>query len=280
MKFSNKLLVLSILLLFIFGISSTGVAFDNLDVDKSLETSDYIGNVPYEEGVNAEIIQLGNNDEAEIIQEGFNYAHVGQGIDESLGGVLGFSQYNEADIIQDGYLNEGEVNQRGENNKSLVWQIEGSQFNYAGIGQHGDNMFADLFQVGDHNFARSSQFGGEGSWAYVIQFGDYNYNRTIQKGYNHDVEVHQGDYFGDETSDYNYSFVDQSGESQDAYVWQLGAENATNIEQDGSFNYAKTYQDGELNEALIDQNADGMSALITQIGDNNTGSITQTGGGM
>ena len=262
MKFLSRLLILAFAVVLVFGISSNVSAFPDFDAGWYVDTGEYFGHVPYEDDLNAEIVQLGDENVADLEQVGENFAHIGQGIDERLGGEEGFSLNNDAFILQTGYLGEAEINQRGEANEALVWQIGDSTSNYAGIGQNGDYMFADVFQEGDDNFIRSSQFGGEGSDAYILQFGDLNRSRTIQQGNDHDVEIHQG-YYGEfpyddpevrESADFNYTVVEQRGESHYAFVSQFGDQNATLIEQSGSDRSAETHQAGDLNEALVDQN--------------------------
>ncbi len=262
MRFSRRLLFLALAIVLVFGMTSTGAAFPDFDADWYIDTSEYFGDVPYKAGLNAEVVQLGDENVADVEQIGENYIHIGQGIDERLGGVKGLSQDNHAFALQIGEQNEGEINQRGESNEALLWQIGDSTSNYAGIGQDGNYMFADVFQEGDDNFIRSSQFGGEGSESYILQFGNLNRSRTIQEGDNHSVEIHQG-YYGEppyddptvrETADFNYAFVDQRGESHSALVRQFdGEKNATLIEQAGSHRSAETYQGGDLNEALVNQ---------------------------
>jgi len=270
MRLSSKLMVMALALVFVFGMTSTVAAFPE-DVGAYIDTSEYFGNVPYEKGLNAEIVQLGNNDLADIFQSGENFAHIGQGIDQSLGGVTGDSEDNEAFIEQTGLWGEAEVNQRGELNEANISQ-SGDE-NYAGIGQNGDDMVADIAQNAVDSFVRVSQFGGAGSMADITQYGDTNRIRTRQDGYEHSVYVTQ-----EEGSYWNYARVDQTGSYQQADVSQAGEKNSALVEQAGWGNVASVDQQGELNEAIVDQNeASGFSASIMQDGDNNHGTITQTG---
>ena len=270
----RKALILGLALVFVLGMSVGASAWWQ-GQDWHIETGEYFGNVPYElqfsEG--AEIIQRGDDDTAIINQDGLNRAHIGQGIDYQFNPPQTRASSNNMAIIdQDGFLNEGEVNQRGTENSADIEQY--GDFNYAGIGQNGHDMTADIYQNAVDSFVRASQFGGEGSVADITQFGDTNRIRTRQNGDFHDVTVVQ-----EEGSFWNYTNVEQIGYGQTADVYQSGEQNANLVEQAGGGNWAKVSQIGEFNEARVDQDGFGLNALIDQDGNGNYGEINQTGGG-
>ena len=276
MKLSKRILVMALVLTFVFGVVNMVAADDHTNGPWYTDTSNYYGNVPYF-NVNAEILQLGNNDSATINQDGENYAHIGQGIDFQFDPArTNPSSDNTALIDQTGEMNEGEINQRGTDNMAKVFQTGTSQNsgdrNYAGVGQNGDDMHAFIYQDANDSFVRASQYGGEGSEAYVMQKGDLNRIRTTQQGNDHLVAVFQA-----EGSFFNYAKVDQQGDDQSAFVYQGGDKNGALVEQAGSDNWAAVKQHGDHNEARVDQNnATGLSALAVQLGNGNDANITQT----
>ncbi|MEC9490290.1 MAG: hypothetical protein UMU04_05025 [Halanaerobiales bacterium] len=276
MKLRRKFLVMVLVLAFVFGAVNMVAADDHTSGPWYTDTSEYYGNVPYF-NVNAEILQLGNDDSATINQNGENYAHIGQGIDFQFDPArTGASSDNEALINQTGEMNEGEINQRGNDNSATVMQDGYSQNsgdrNYAGVGQNGDDMYAFVYQDANDSFVRSSQYGGEGSSVFVMQKGDLNRIRTTQQGDDHFAAVFQaaGSYF-------NYAKLDQEGNDQTAFIYQGGDKNGALVEQAGSDNWAAVKQHGDHNEARVDQNnATGLSALAVQFGNGNDANITQT----
>ncbi|MFN2341537.1 MAG: hypothetical protein ABR547_09750 [Halanaerobium sp.] len=277
MKLSRKLLVMALVLAFVFGAVNMVVANSHTTGPWYVNTGNYFGNVPYNLGLNAEILQQGNNDFATIDQDGVNFAHIGQGVDYQFAPpATGPSSGNAAMIDQTGWYGEAEVNQRGSDNLADIKQHKGSN-NYAGVGQNGDLMVADIKQMmATDSFVRASQFGGEGSEVSIMQFGDLNRIRTTQQG-----DYHYGRVMQKNNSYFNYASLDQRGSDQTAYIYQKGEENGALVEQAGSDNWAKVDQDGDHNAATVDQNnAFGLSALIDQNGNDNTAAITQTGGGL
>lgn len=277
MKLSRKILVMALVLAFVFGVVNLAAADDHTSGPWYTDTSEYYGNVPYF-NVNAEILQLGNNDSATINQDGENYAHIGQGIDFQFETPRTNppSSDNEALIDQTGEMNEGEINQRGSDNMAKVFQVGTSQNsgdrNYAGVGQNGDDMTAFVYQDANDSFVRASQYGGEGSEAYVMQKGDLNRIRTTQQGNDHLALVVQA-----EESFFNYTKLEQQGDDQTAFIYQGGDKNGALVEQAGSDNWAAVKQHGDRNESVTDQNnATGLSALTVQLGNDNDASITQT----
>lgn len=263
----RKALILGLALVFVMGMTTMVAANNHLDGPWYVDTSVYTG-LGLE--VNAEILQLGDEDLAEIEQHGYNHAFIGQGYEFTLGDY-GDSFQNEAFVKQDGQLNEAVVGQRGELNFADINQVGND--NYAGVGQDGDLMTANINQDANDSFVRASQFGGEGSEVLVDQFGHLNRVRTRQDGDDHFAQVYQA-----EVSDWNYANIEQSGVDQNAFIKQAGMDNGAYINQQGSWNFAKVDQDGNYNEAIIDQDAYDLSGLITQKGNGNTGQITQTGG--
>ena len=264
----RKALILGLALVFVMGMTAMVGANNHLDGPWYVDTSEYTG-LGLE--VNAEILQLGNDDLAEINQQGNHQAFIGQGYEFTLG-AYGDSFQSEAFIDQMGHDNEAVIGQRGEMNFADIDQsgIE----NYAGVGQDGDLMTADINQHAYDSFVRASQFGGEDSEVIVNQFGHLNRVRTRQEGDNHFAEVYQA-----EESDWNYANIEQAGNDQDAFINQAGMHNGAYINQQGAWNRAGVDQDGDYNEATINQDAYGLSGLITQEGNSNVGTINQTGGG-
>ncbi len=272
MKLTKKLFVLGLALVFVLGISGITFAGGHLGGPWYVDTGEYF-DLPWVVDLNAEILQYGENNAAEIDQINHGFAHIGQGIDNHLG-AQSHSVGNIAAIDQDNEVekapNQAEINQQGDYNKALIDQQ--GLGNYAGVGQNGMNMFADLRQDAIDSFIRVSQFGGSGSVAEVVQYGNLNRARASQDGDEHDVNIFQG-----EESYFNYAKVEQSGNDQEATIKQFGAENGAFVDQAGAYNWASVTQDGEMNEAEVYQDGTEFTALIDQEGDSNSALITQSG---
>jgi hypothetical protein len=121
--------------------------------------------------------QLGDENESQILQNGtFNN---GEGWGETYGAsTIQVGNGNQADISQNGYNNCAKIHQEGNFNKASILQEESN--NYASIKQIGNQNNADISQSGSDNFCIIEQYFSNNSMS-VTQYGG-NYAHYVQLG--------------------------------------------------------------------------------------------------
>ena len=193
---------------------------------------------------------------------GANKAEVLQSGDVTLNsGVL-----NEADVFQYGDENKSKIIQEGDKNNAITNQgvsDPSSARNQAFIRQ-GNNGNAEK------NYAAIDQDGSDNQ-AKTIQTYDNNDAYTDQDGTNHKSRIRQ--IANPDGSMGHWALVDQDGDGQESWVKQegAGARNYAYTAQAGNNNYADQYQTtaattGNANRAQI---AQGINGAFTTTGFNN-----------
>lgn len=122
----------------------------------------------------------------------------------------------------------GGISQAGSGNQATIWQYDPDYLSqssglYAGIGQYGDNNYAEISQHDASNTAIIGQSGdwnestitqsGTGNYAYNDQWGDGNASTIVQSNSGNQAFVYQW-------SNDNVSTVTQSGVGGYVFVWQ------------------------------------------------------------
>lgn len=212
---------------------------------------------------------------ASIIQYGTNISTITQ----EMGDL------NEAQVYQNGLVNNAVVLQEGTGNNSGYWLNSGAKTIY----QAGDNNTATLNQLGDFNeemiyqdgyrntaivnetgshgygYTHQKWNGSSDNYTEVQSSGDYNRHFTVQSYSNNSV------IYVTQTGDCNESYVGQYiGNDNYARTTQTSDDNISNLTQNGSNNSATILQEtGVVNKVYLTQNG-GSDADIWQNGDHNT----------
>ncbi|WP_340104130.1 hypothetical protein [Rhodohalobacter sp. 8-1] len=220
------------------------------------------------------ISQEADNDEASIQQSGDNnIATVLQGFHVDANGydtdaeIIQIGNRNEATITQTGrHEVSGFIHQTGDDNIAFIEQDKTDDFNNARV---------QIIQTGgEENFVLQQQEDRRGVFGEVLQDGSENYvhqTQTIGGGgsgqFSHVLSKQLGDF--------NTADVDQNGERGSGETHQHGDDNDAFITQDGDENSGHILQEGMLNMATINQMGNLHNANIHQNGESNTASITQ-----
>jgi hypothetical protein len=223
----------------------------------------------------AKTTQTGNN-HAQVIQDGsLQNATVTQN-GANTGGVyqLENGYKNKATLSQDGYGNEGYINQG---------MTQGYWSDYQAVGANYNN--ANMTQTGNSNFGSIEQYGGSnntnGNTAHLTQNGSgntsYEYQGWAYSGWG---ETWTTSHLQNYNSTIN---VTQINNNNTGNVWQYGGDNDhATISQDGNSNLAQVaqgfiYTDYAYTFTTPVYNTVNNNATITQTGDYNNGKVMQLG---
>lgn len=252
---------------------------DQVGADNSVNIDQTTG----ADGSVADVVQIGNNNAAGILQDG-------------LSGTSGLADY--AVITQNGDLNTGAIRQSndappntghyadiqqggdgvtGSGGTSLANQNMASidqGYNGAGNPVTSHGLVANILQEGrtfteaNNNMGKIRQNGDE-MLARIDQDGSANQASIIQTG--------TGDSAGNDNSELNEASITQVGLSNDSATVQEGVENRSSVVQVGNFNVESTEQRGIGNTAVTQQRGDSNLSVTMQIGDDNMASTVQAG---
>ena len=200
------------------------------EIDQEQGNGDFYGE-DSTAGEIAQIIQLGNNNEGIIDQDGLN---------------------NEAYIVQGSFLsNYGLLADVDENmaSNNVASVMQDGNTNLAGVVQWGSNNEVDLEQYGNENEARIGQFGNNNMVKGVNETNDglVFANSKPAKQFNGatftGLQIGDDNKIGLRQGKDDSAIVNQNGDSNEALVYQFGGQpNTTTIDQDGNGNFSEVIQ--------------------------------------
>jgi len=261
------------------------------DVEGNAAKIDQINN----EDQDATITQLGNYDEAYVMQSGpgstadvdqagsmnnadvyqYNKNHIAETFQEGTGGVVHVHQRggdtNEAYLLeQDGQNNYASFEQAGTSNEAEI-----SQFGRDDQGWNPSNSIAEIYQGRESapsigNDAKIIQKNYENLKAFIYQYGDGDYAKISQWGEGSHAVVEQNGGRGNwaEVHQYNrqhFADIFQDGSGNIAYVFQ----GWTDVVIAGDNSDASIRQDGNENMLYLDQRGTNNDVNVLQVGDGN-----------
>jgi hypothetical protein len=214
----------------------------------------FTGSMTFAQNNEAEVEQMSDYNEAEITQDGEdNYGYIKQS---------SYAEYNDHSQVQDGESNEATASVYADNIEGT--QVQWGEGNVSALNQAASNSSAETYQGGYDQTARVHQSGGSGNSATVYQ----------ALGGNGEAETLEGEFFffGED----NTVGIKQDGSGNDVITAQFGVGNSAGSDWWGNLGI---HQKGTGNDAMLGQFGYGNSASITQDGSYNQTTIMQNGSG-